>query len=481
MLRTSPIRSLSALAFFALLLSCRDEPTGVRPVSISAPTTTSIAPVPGPISRHSPNAGILSANGAVPGARSFSSPPAPNGGAKLLAAAGPSVRLIWQNISTGERSLWLMQSASWDGSAAILPQVPTVWSIAGSGDFNGDGQADILWQNTSTGERSIWFMTGNTFAGAALLPVVPTTWSIAGVGDFNGDNRPDIVWQNTQTGERSIWFMNGAAYSSAALLPQVPTVWSIAAVGDFNGDAKADLVWQNSTTGERSIWFMNGATFNGAALLPTVPTVWKIAGATDFDGDSKPDLAWQNSPSGERSIWFMNGATFSGAALLPTVPVQWSIAGVMSLGTLSDCSPATAIQMALGTVRTLTAAEKASLCVGGGGSASEYVLIPFNSGNVAENTIGLQITGSNTAPIQPGGLASIQIPTPSEPRLVQLPQHPSFEASFRARESKDLSALLSARALVTGKTPGAPGRLIGVPSTPVVGTTVQFNTDLTGG
>jgi uncharacterized protein (TIGR03437 family) len=259
----------------------------------------------------------------------------------------PVMRMIWQNTSTGDRSIWLMDGASWNGSYAALPQVPTVWSIAGSEDFNADGFGDILWQNTTTGERSIWFMSGTTWNGSyVLLPQVPTQWSIAGVGDFNADGKPDIVWQNTSTGDRSIWLMNDANISSYALLPQVSTQWSIATVGDFNADGKPDLVWQNTTTGERSIWFMNGPSWSGSyTLLPTVPTAWRIAAAGDFDGDNQADLVWQNLTTGERSIWFMNGSSWGGSyALLPTVPIAWNISALMAPATtpavsISSISP----------------------------------------------------------------------------------------------------------------------------------------------
>ena len=40
-------------------------------------------------------------------------------------------------------------------------------------------------------------MNGTTLQYAVSLPTEPIDWSIAGTGDFNGDGKSDIVWQNT--------------------------------------------------------------------------------------------------------------------------------------------------------------------------------------------------------------------------------------------------------------------------------------------
>jgi hypothetical protein len=47
-------------------------------------------------------------------------------------------------------------------------------------DFNGDGFSDLLWQNFSTGETKIWLMNGTTSIGWVDLGTVPIQWSIVG-------------------------------------------------------------------------------------------------------------------------------------------------------------------------------------------------------------------------------------------------------------------------------------------------------------
>ena len=56
--------------------------------------------------------------------------------------------------------------------------LPSMWKIVGTGDFNGDGKSDILWQDTS-GNVAIWFMNGTQASGAGVGNV-PTVWSIQG-------------------------------------------------------------------------------------------------------------------------------------------------------------------------------------------------------------------------------------------------------------------------------------------------------------
>jgi hypothetical protein len=232
--------------------------------------------------------------------------------------------LVWQNTSTGERLIWLMDGSAYLGNASI-GTVSTSWSIAALGDFNGDGKTDLLWQNTSTGERAVWLMNGTTYLSGISLGVVPTQWSIAGAADFNGDGNTDILWQNTSTGERIIWFMNGSTFVSGGSLGVVSTDWSIAGAADFNGDGKPDIVWQNTVTGERVLWLMNGTSFVSSISLGVISTDWSIVGTGDFNADGGSDIVWQNTATGERMIWFMNGTSYGDFVSLGVVPTAWSI------------------------------------------------------------------------------------------------------------------------------------------------------------
>ena len=105
------------------------------------------------MSLHAPLAGAMSANSPIAGPMSTTLPDArlfvgsASNSLSAVTAGAFSMRMLWQNTSTGDRSIWLMNGTSWDGSYALLPNVPTAWRIAGTGDFNGDNNPDIVWQN----------------------------------------------------------------------------------------------------------------------------------------------------------------------------------------------------------------------------------------------------------------------------------------------------------------------------------------------
>ncbi|MDP9224863.1 MAG: VCBS repeat-containing protein, partial [Actinomycetota bacterium] len=171
------------------------------------------------------------------------------------------------------------------------PYVGPNWKIRGVGDVNGDGKADIIWQHNTEGWLAVWLMDGLTATSTLMLSVPKMTdpnWIIAGAGDINGDGKADIIWQNQATGGLAAWLMNGPqAFAqtglSVAFNPDLN--WKIRGVGDVNGDGRADLIWQNIATGQVGVWFLNWFTVVGQTNLyftsgvATVPDMnWKIVG-----------------------------------------------------------------------------------------------------------------------------------------------------------------------------------------------------------
>jgi hypothetical protein len=122
-------------------------------------------------------------------------------------------------------SLWLINGGNIQQGIG-LGNVPTNWTVAGTGDFNGDGITDIVWRNTA-GDIWIWLMNNNgTVLQSSVIGNMPATWSIAETGDFNSDGKSDMLWIDT-SGNVVLWFMNGFAVTSAVSLGNVGTPWSI--------------------------------------------------------------------------------------------------------------------------------------------------------------------------------------------------------------------------------------------------------------
>jgi hypothetical protein len=71
-----------------------------------------------------------------------------------------------------------MQGASVLQSEGIGDVGPN-WTVAETGDFNGDGKSDILWHDTS-GNIAMWYMNGTAVSQSVRAGSTSLAWTIQG-------------------------------------------------------------------------------------------------------------------------------------------------------------------------------------------------------------------------------------------------------------------------------------------------------------
>src|SRR5262249_9860706 len=96
------------------------------------------------------------------------------------------------NATTHALRYWSFGSGFING-AADLGNYAANRTFVASGDFNGDGNADILWRD-SDGTTGEWLFSGGLIVAAPVIGALAATRTIVGVGDFNADGQSDIAW-----------------------------------------------------------------------------------------------------------------------------------------------------------------------------------------------------------------------------------------------------------------------------------------------
>ena len=237
--------------------------------------------------------------------------------------------ILWYNSSTHNLQVWESGIGLSGSKAVSLGSVGSSnWSVAGVGDFDGDGRSDVLWENTSSHDVQIWESSKGYTTTATDLGAASAALTVAGVGDFDGDGKSDVLWWNAGTRTVQVWESSiGLNAAHAVTLGTVSAGWSIEGVGDFDGDGKADILWMNSTTRDVQVWESTKGYTTTKTDLGLVSAGWNIEGVGDFDGDGKSDILWQNASTGDVQIWESTKGYTQQSTDLGVVK-GWTIVGV---------------------------------------------------------------------------------------------------------------------------------------------------------
>jgi hypothetical protein len=191
--------------------------------------------------------------------------------------------ILWR-ADDGTVTDWLGQSnGGFVGNGGNFnASISSNWHIVGTGDFNGDGRLDILWR-ADDGTVTDWLGQSNGgFAGngANFNSNISSNWHIAGTGDFNGDGLADILWR-ADDGTMTDWLgqSNGGFSGNGANFNTIISIdWHIVSTGDFNGDGRVDILWEN-TNGTVTEWLgqsNGGFVGNGANVTIGMTSNWHV-------------------------------------------------------------------------------------------------------------------------------------------------------------------------------------------------------------
>lgn len=213
--------------------------------------------------------------------------------------------------------LWLYRGNGVGGFVDNGLLISTGWNsftgIYAAGDFSGDGNPDVF-ARTSTGGLRLY--RGNGLGGFIDNGTQPGGgWNafdvILGTGDFTGDGKADVLARTT-SGSFMVYRGNGAG-SFADNGTVIGGGWgaftAIAAPGDFSGDGHPDVLARLSDGSLRMLRGngLGGLIDNGEPAGGGWDTAVDVLSPGDFTGDGKPDLL-SRTPDGRLRVHRGDGA-----------------------------------------------------------------------------------------------------------------------------------------------------------------------------
>jgi len=157
---------------------------------------------------------------------------------------------------------WVTLSSNFGGDA---------WTLAGCGDFDGDGKDSVLM--TYNGGQ-MFYAVGMDETPVSLGSANWSGWEVRAIGDFSGDTKDDVVLFHKDTGAM-VMLADGNADNYTSIGQLDKNDWFVVGAGDYNNDQKDDLLVRQYTTGMLG-YYESGDTTKWVELGRGVDLNWTV-------------------------------------------------------------------------------------------------------------------------------------------------------------------------------------------------------------
>jgi hypothetical protein len=134
-------------------------------------------------------------------------------------------------------------------------------TIAGLGDVNGDGFADVAVGAPGEGSGGRVYVYAGSAAGLVQSPMIILPGGLAlAMADFNGDGFSDLAVASASTVVVYLGASNGLpSVASMTIANSSTAAFALSSPGDFDGNGYADLLVGNSVNPGTISLFLGGA------------------------------------------------------------------------------------------------------------------------------------------------------------------------------------------------------------------------------